>query len=393
MYTVLEFNCYRYGRISSSFLFNRTIHLTMAYILNTKEESLTSLDNYKFLSEGNHPISPQIILAKHPELLTDLIDLDLGDVQIPLIIRELSTSSGAIDILYITANSDIVLVETKLFRNPESHRVVVAQCIDYIKALSKASVDQILDKAIQSPYSDKDFKPDDFFHAAVGKNLTTGNFKVVIAGDKIHPNILEMVDSIQSAPHLSFSIYLIELQPKFYTDEMIYLSPRCIAKTFEVERSVIRLEVSKTGDVTIESSIPEKESKGTRPILTEEEYLNNLEKPEFVLIVSDFLKEWRSKGGDVRYGTVGFSAGMVIGDKRIPIQFVYQKMIAIISDKWRNIYGISDESYERYKEYFKDQLPEIYDKYIVGNRVEVKFSELSEDEFRKTIFGAFEIVE
>lgn len=365
----------------------------MAYILNTIDESLTSLDNYKFLSEGNHRISPQIILAKHPELLTDLIDLDLGDVQIPFIVRELSTSSGSIDILYITSNSDIVLVETKLFRNPEAHRVVVAQCIDYIKALSKASADQILDKAIQSPYSDKGFKPDDFFYAAVRKNLTTGNFKVVITGDKIHPNILEMVDSIQSAPHLSFSIYLIELQPKFYTDDIIYLNPRCIAQTLEVERSVIRLEISKTGDVTIESSIPEKESKGTRPILSEEEYLNNIEKPEFVPIVTDFLKEWRSRGGDVRFGTVGFSAGMVMGDKRIPIQFVYQSMIASLSEKWRISYGISDDNYYRYKEYFKEKLPEIYDKYIIGSRSEIKFAELNEDEFRKTIFGAFEIIE
>src|SRR3546814_2706818 len=50
--------------------------------------------------------------------------------------REVPCRHGLIDNLFVTPSGDIVLVEAKLWRNPEMRRKVVAQALDYVAALS-----------------------------------------------------------------------------------------------------------------------------------------------------------------------------------------------------------------------------------------------------------------
>src|SRR5271157_1693314 len=55
------------------------------------------------------------------------------------ICMELPLSSGFVDNLYATPDGDLIVGETKLFRNPEARREVVGQVIDYAKDLSALS--------------------------------------------------------------------------------------------------------------------------------------------------------------------------------------------------------------------------------------------------------------
>jgi len=55
------------------------------------------------------------------------------------ICTELSVASGYIDNLYATARGDIIVAETKLWRNPEARREVIGQILDYAKDLSLMS--------------------------------------------------------------------------------------------------------------------------------------------------------------------------------------------------------------------------------------------------------------
>ena len=55
------------------------------------------------------------------------------------ICTELSTPAGAIDNFMVTPSGLPVLVECKLWRNPEGRREVVAQILDYAKKLSRWS--------------------------------------------------------------------------------------------------------------------------------------------------------------------------------------------------------------------------------------------------------------
>jgi hypothetical protein len=52
---------------------------------------------------------------------------------------EMNTNAGPIDIVYITPQGRLVVVETKLWRNPESRRKVIGQILDYAKELTKWS--------------------------------------------------------------------------------------------------------------------------------------------------------------------------------------------------------------------------------------------------------------
>ena len=61
--------------------------------------------------------------------------------------REISVQSGAIDVLYITPDGTICIVETKLWRNPEAHRTVLAQIIEYARDLSSKSFDEFCEIA------------------------------------------------------------------------------------------------------------------------------------------------------------------------------------------------------------------------------------------------------
>ena len=68
----------------------------------------------------------QKLLYKHPKILpVDLLDEKFAS---PISIgREIAN----IDNLFISPKGHLVIVETKLWRNPEAHRTVVAQILDY----------------------------------------------------------------------------------------------------------------------------------------------------------------------------------------------------------------------------------------------------------------------
>ncbi len=57
--------------------------------------------------------------------------------------REVPTIAGSIDNLFISRAGYLVTVETKLWRNPEAKREVVAQLIDYVTALSQLTYDAL----------------------------------------------------------------------------------------------------------------------------------------------------------------------------------------------------------------------------------------------------------
>ena len=78
----------------------------------------------------------QDLLERHPELLP-IEDIEPAFAPLISIGREIGTAVGSIDNLFINPDGYVTLVETKLWRNPEARRQVVAQIIDYAKELSQ----------------------------------------------------------------------------------------------------------------------------------------------------------------------------------------------------------------------------------------------------------------
>jgi len=204
----------------------------------------------------------QELLRKYPEILPVA---EIEPVFSPLlpIGREVSTESGPIDNLFISHRGYLVLVETKLWRNPEAKREVVAQAIDYGSSLSKWNYER-LNKAARDytkahensefdlvDWVEKGLGPveggRDFFEESVAKNLRLGRFLTLIVGDKIRQPVVEMVKYVNKHPGLAIDVGLIELQC-FWTEENgnwpLLVVPRVVARTEIVERSVVQVTVS-----------------------------------------------------------------------------------------------------------------------------------------------------
>ena len=328
----------------------------------------------------------QELLYKNSDIIFSVPELEINDKEVVIKYREYMTSRGPIDILYITKNADIILVETKLIKNQESTRTVVAQIIDYIKALATENFENILDKNCKYKEVNKDFVKDDKFMQLLKKNIVTGNISGIIIGDDIHPNLLELVDSIQSAPHLAFHINLIKLET-YINKEQIIIFAKNIENTKEIERSVIKISFENgINQPVIESETPAKDGKGTKPILTWEEFINNVEQ-KYKEIINKFRQEWINTFGEsINMGTVGFSAGFFTGDKRIATSFFYDNKLELITEKNRQKLGVSDDVYLIYKKEL-EKSQDVFDKYLISGKQMVYYNDINIESL-KNIFSA-----
>ena len=192
----------------------------------------------------------QELIHDHPELLPVS---DIEPVFAPLIAigREFQTNAGPIDNLFISPNGYITIVETKLWRNPESRRQVVGQIIDYAKELSGWTYEQ-LDLSVRK-FSTKyrgDNKlgivelinasgisgviPEKDIIDNISRNLDKGRFLLLIVGDGIREDVESMVEYLNQTPQLHYSLAMVELQAyALETEEnpAILIVPQLILRT------------------------------------------------------------------------------------------------------------------------------------------------------------------
>jgi len=205
----------------------------------------------------------QKLIEKNPELLP------VGDIEpafAPLISigREVQTKVGAIDHLFINSQGYITIVETKLWRNPEARRQVVGQIIDYATELSHWNFDQ-LNKSVRA--YNKDFRKADLgivdtirtqeyiaeedeheIVDTVSRNLKLGKFLLLIVGDGIRESVEDMVEYLQYAPNLQFTLALVELQiyqlKENQDNSELLIIPQIVTRTSEITRAVIKIEAT-----------------------------------------------------------------------------------------------------------------------------------------------------
>jgi hypothetical protein len=80
----------------------------------------------------------QALIHEHPACLP-IVEIDaMFSGPVP-ICTELNTPAGPIDNFMVTPSGLPVLIECKLWRNPEARREVVSQILDYAKELSRWS--------------------------------------------------------------------------------------------------------------------------------------------------------------------------------------------------------------------------------------------------------------
>jgi len=198
------------------------------------------------------------MIQDHPEIMpVTMLDPSFGRVF--TVAKELSLPGvGFIDVLLADERGRLIIVECKLWRNPQARREVVGQIIDYARALRGYSYESlqaqisarrrrhgnVLYELAREAGSDLD---EASFVDRVTRDLEAGRFMLLVVGDGITAGTRRIGEYLRDQPGLAFELGLIEIAEYRYTDgageEHVIVQPRVLAQTAVIERHVIRSEV------------------------------------------------------------------------------------------------------------------------------------------------------
>lgn len=282
--------------------------------------------NEKLFSENRL----QKLLYENPQILP-IDEIESGFAPLISIGREISTSVGSIDNLYISPNGYLTLVEGKLWRNPEAKREVVGQILDYAKELTTWTFSQLNERVKKSNelYQDKAkgiielINEFDLIEEIdkqiiidnIERNLKRGRILLLIVGDGIRESIEDMVDYLQNFAQLQFTLGLVEIQifknPNNEGDLIVI--PNLVTRTREITRAIIKIENNSVNSlVTVETDFKDDKPKinYTRTTITEgdffEQLLQNTDK-ETVEIAKHILQVSKDKGFYIDWKVSSFS--------------------------------------------------------------------------------------
>jgi hypothetical protein len=202
------------------------------------------------------------LIRDNPDLLP-VRQIDPSFQQIATLCTELQTTAGPIDVALISPDGRPVLVETKLWRNPQARREVVAQILDYSRTLTRWSYSD-LQREVNARTGGKGNTPfaiaqklspeldEAQFVDAVAGALRHGRFLLLIVGDGIHEDVQAIAELVNRNAASAFELALVEMA--LYQDPRggVLVQPRITAKTETIQR-VVALVTSSRG---IEETAP-----------------------------------------------------------------------------------------------------------------------------------------
>ncbi len=234
--------------------------------------SVTRLDRVPFRAsasgEGFDEAWLQELLYKHPEVLP-AAELDAAYGELVAVCREMRTEAGPVDLVCITPHGRIALVETKLWRNPEARRTVVAQILDYAKELTKWEYSDLQREALRARSGSAASlhelvrnRPgaldEGSFHDQVSRNLRNGQFLLLIAGDGIQQGVEAIAEFLDRFGSLQFTFGLVEICVYELPSVGRLVHAQTLAKTVIMRRTVVAVEEVASVRV-IDGTLPEPE--------------------------------------------------------------------------------------------------------------------------------------
>jgi hypothetical protein len=205
-----------------------------------------------FQQSGGDPVSEayiQALVHQHPVCLP-IAEIDAMFAGPVPICTELNTPAGPIDNFMVTPSGLPVLVECKLWRNPDARREVVSQILDYAKELSRWSSSDVQREV--SHRLKRDGNPlldmiravnpavdEQQFNDALTANLRRGRFLLLIVGDGIREGVEAIAEYLQIHAGLHFSLGLVELPIYVMPNGDRLVAPRVLARTALITRNVV----------------------------------------------------------------------------------------------------------------------------------------------------------
>lgn len=193
--------------------------------------------------------SLQQIIHDHPACLP-ISEVDPLFANPVPVCMELNTPAGPIDNFLITPTGLPVLVECKLWRNPEGRREVVGQILDYAKELGRWSSSDLqretarrlkghgnvmLDLVRRAGHEVDEIE----FNDALTHNLRRGRFLLLIVGDGIREGVEAIAEYLTGNAGLHFTLGLVELPIFRLPDGGRIVVPRLLTRTRLITRTVV----------------------------------------------------------------------------------------------------------------------------------------------------------
>ena len=197
----------------------------------------------------------QDLLYRHSQALP-VAEIDDSFSGLVPVCREMETPVGPVDVVYVTRTGRPVIVEAKLWRNPESRRKVIGQILDYAKELSRWNY-ETFDAAVRRARRKEDgesakglidlmgFAPDSTeaarFIDALSQSLKRGDLLLLIVGDGIREGVGAIADFLEGHASLHFTFGLVEMAIYQLPEGGQLVQPRVLAQSTIVRRIVVDL--------------------------------------------------------------------------------------------------------------------------------------------------------
>jgi len=278
--------------------------------------------------------------------------------------REINSGVGYIDILLLTSDAELIVIETKLWRNPDKSRTVLAQVIDYAKELCKWDYDDFNDVIIAAQRETNSLNAKslkeiirqefpnqnstDFLEIFI-QNIQQGFLNLSIIGDKISPNLLLLSDLIQSSPGLNFNLKLIEMKLFSHGDEIIMI-PDIVGKTKEVIRGIVKVQYEKELP-KVEITYTDNQERQSAQAKTDKRTFLSQCPSDVAQIFETWIDNWQSQKELMFYwGVSGFSIRIQKNGKWVTLIDIYPYSISLITQEMANNCQIPSDIYNEYLE-------------------------------------------
>ena len=221
------------------------------YFSSLEESHGLALERIPIREAGFSEAQLQEWLFNHPESLPmRQIDPSFGPVA--ALCQELPVGDNYLDLAYVNETGRLMLVECKLWKNPQSRREVIGQILDYAAEVAKWDYEQLSDAVSSaiggSSTSMYEVASEEFpsldeatFADDVERSLREGRFILVISGDGIRENVERIVSLMKSHAAPRFSFALIEVGVyRLQTDGIdgVFVQPIVHARTLDIDQSV-----------------------------------------------------------------------------------------------------------------------------------------------------------
>jgi hypothetical protein len=218
-------------------------------LLIKKDNTVTTINKVNEFDE----LTIQKIIFNHPSCLP-ISDIDEAYNPVIPVCMELNLGGKYMDVFMVSPNGELTIIETKLWRNPEARRKVVAQILEYAQILATWSYSDLQREVsrntgrkgntlydIAKENDPNQVLEESVFVDAVERNLRRGNFLLLIVGDGIREGAKGIGEFLSSSGNLNFTLAMVELSLfKTQNSEMLVI-PKTIVKTVEIGRINIDL--------------------------------------------------------------------------------------------------------------------------------------------------------